>query len=274
MSTQETMDQLDDHDNQPDAPKQPEVDTQVDQPENQTPEGEEVAERPEKKTTVQRRIDELTRARHEAERQAAYYRGLAERGGNPSAPAEKPVTAPEKPDPSQYSDYGQYMEELADWKAEQKVSKAFSEREQQQQERTQQELRTQSFATYQERAQAFAADTPDFADVISAAEDVPMTDSMQELIVSSEKGPQIAYHMAMNPDVAHRIAQMTPLMAAREFGRLEAQLSVPKTEATPPPPVKPSSAPKPITPTRGTGGQFTKDPAQMSDAEWFASNRK
>lgn len=264
MST-ENMDQLDEQVETPQEPAQ-----EVEQPEQpeQPQEPEQPEQEPEHKPgkNLQRRIDKLTRERYDAQREAAYWRGLAE-GKQPPAPKED--AAIERPDPSQFTDQAQYFEALADWKADQKVRQALSEREKQEQQQSKQHQQAEAIATYQKRAQEFSQESPDFLDVIESADDVPMSDAMQELILGSEEGPRIAYYLAQNPDTAYRLSQMQPIQAAREFGRIEAQVT-----AKPAPAPKPSSAPKPITPTRGSGGQFTKDPDQMSDAEWYAFQRK
>lgn len=244
-----------------------EQEQQQGQTEGDKPEGvEQQADKSEqpKKGGVQKRIDELTRKAHEAEREAAFWREQAAKSQAPSTDAAKPAR-------DSFDSDADYFEALADWKAEQKVSEF---RKQQQAEALNKAEQTQTatrFELYQERVAASLEAIPDYAEVVGAS-DVPAAPHVLESILDSDSGPQLAYHLAKHPDVAQRLNELTPVQAAREIGRLEAQLAQPKTET--PTPKRTTSAPPPITPVRGSNGQFSKAPEQMSDAEWYASQRK
>ena len=87
------------------------------------------------------------------------------------------------------------------------------------------------------------------------------TPIVTELVLTSgEKAPLIAYHIAQNPKLAARINAMSPIEAAREIGRIEGKVSLPKpktaTSATPPLSAVKGSA----SPPRGLG-------TSMSDYE-------
>lgn len=73
---------------------------------------------------------------------------------------------------------------------------------------------------------------------------------MAEFISESEHGADVAYHLGKNPMKAAQIAQMSPIKAARELTRLEAELSAK-------PVVKTSSAPAPIDPVGNRGSVQT-----------------
>lgn len=245
-----------------------EQEQQQGQTEGEKPEGAEQqqadkSEQP-KKGGVQKRIDELTRKAHEAEREAAFWREQAAKSQAPSTDATKPAR-------DDFATDDDYFEALADWKAEQKVGEF---RKQQQAEALNKAEQTQTatrFELYQERVAASLEAIPDYAEVVGAS-DVPAAPHVLESILDSDSGPQLAYHLAKNPELAEQLNAMTPVQAAREIGRLEAQLAHPKTETTPP--KRTTNAPAPITPVRGSNGQFTKSAEQMSDAEWYASQRK
>lgn len=216
----------------------------------------------EKRPGVQSRIDELTRARYEAEREAKFWREQAAKSPPPSTDAPKPTKA-------DYPDDEAYFEALADFKAEQKVQQ-FSQQTQAERAQEAQARQTASqFDLYQERVQQ--ADLPDYAEVVGQS-DVPAAPHVLESILDSDVGPQLAYHLAKHPDVAERLNAMTPVQAAREIGRLEAAVTGPATQPTPPA-KRTTSAPAPINPVRGGNGQFTKPVEAMSDAEWYAANR-
>ena len=238
------------------------------QAEGEKPEGsEQQAEKSEqpKKGGTQKRIDELTRQKHESAREAAYWREVATKSQAPSQ------DTPQKPARDSFTKDDDFFEALADWKAEQKLSEY---RKQQQAESLNKAEQTQTatrFELYQERVSTALDAMPDYEEVVGAS-DVPAAPHVLESILDSEQGPQLAYHLAKNPDVAERLNAMTPVQAAREIGRLEAQLEKPKADT--PPPKRTTSAPPPINPVRGSNGQFTKSPDQMSDAEWYASQSK
>ena len=269
MSVQETMDSI-----TPAAPtEQPkdqappsagfDVSEAKAAPEGDKPEEKEPP-KSEKRPGVQSRIDELTRARYEAEREAKFWREQAAKSPPPSTDAPKPTRA-------DFADDDAYFEALADFKAEQKVQQ-FSQQTQAERAQEAQARQTASqFDLYQERVQQ--AGLPDYAEVVGQS-DVPAAPHVLESILDSDVGPQLAYHLAKHPDVAERLNAMTPVQAAREIGRLEAAVASPSATQPTPPAKRTTTAPAPINPVRGGNGQFVKPPEAMSDAEWYAAQRK
>ena len=273
MSVQ-TMDPI----NQPAPAEQPGTAEQsaapVQQPQDQAkdpkPEGgqepaEKQPEQPAKKGGAQKRIDELTRDKHEALREAQFWREQAakQQSAQSSQDAKKPARA-------DFADDEGYFEALAEFKADQKVA---AYREQSQAERANEaESRHNAtrFELYQQRVSDSAEAMPDYHEVVGKS-DVPAAPHVLESIIESDSGPQLAYHLAKNPDVAERLNDMTPLQAAREIGRLEAQLAQPKVET--PPQKRTTNEPAPINPVRGGNGQFVKPAEQQTDAEWYASRK-
>ena len=217
-----------------------------------------------RKGGAQKRIDELTRARHEADRRALFWEEQARQ--NQSAASKD---AP-KPARSEFADESDFLEALTDWKTDQKLT---AHKQQTTAERQQEAEASQSaarFDLYQQRVNDSAEAMPDYHEVVGQS-DVPAAPHVLESIIESDSGPALAYHLAKNPDVAERLNDMTPLQAAREIGRIEAQLAQPKAET--PPQKRTTNAPAPINPVRGGNGQFAKSAEQQSDAEWYAANR-
>lgn len=102
---------------------------------------------------------------------------------------------------------------------------------------------------FRERTADAAKAIPDFKTVLASAADIPVAPFVGELILESEKGPLLQYHLAKNPADLERLNGLSPLAAAKEIGRLEARLSLAKpntaTRASPPvPALKGSSAPR------------------------------
>ena len=201
------------------------------------------------KNATQARIDELTRQKHEAAREAAYWRGLAETRAAKETTQEKPAG---KPSADQFEDHSEYVEALTDWKLEQKLAERDA--------RTQEQAKA---TTWQERANAAKAEMPDF-DEVMASSSAPMSAAMAEAIKESDIGPKVAYHLAQNPDVAARLANLSPTSAAREIGKLEATLSAAKAPAPAP---RVTTAPRPATPI-GSGRSAEGDPSKMSMADY------
>jgi hypothetical protein len=219
------------------------------------------------KNPVQPRIDELTRKVRENEREAAYWRARAE------AAAAPPKEAPKKPTPDQFDDYGAYVEALTEYKADEKVNTALDAREKAATEKKQAETRV---TTWNERVIEARKSIPDY-DTVMAASEVPIAEHVLDELRDSELGPQLAYHLDKNPDVAEKLNTMNPRQAAREIGRLEAKLMStvsaspdPKVddpkEEPPAPKVKTTNAPPPVKPVgqgRSTAVDLSK--ASMDD---------
>ena len=97
---------------------------------------------------------------------------------------------------------------------------------------------------------------------------------MAETIQYSDIGPDLAYWLGSNPKEADRIARLSPIMQAREIGKIEANIT------SNPPAKKTSSAPAPIAPVSarasGAPAYDTTDPRSvksMSTSEWIEAER-
>lgn len=210
---------------------------------------------------VQQRFDELTKWGHASEREAAYWKAIAT-----AKPTQQEVSA-QKPTRDAFQSDEEFIEAVADWKAEQRIQEAFSKREEAERQRREVEETQRRQMTYAERAEAAVKEIPDFYEVVSAS-DIPVSDAVREVLIESDKGPELAYHLAKNPDVAEHLNTLSPLAAARELGRIEATLSKPAVQ---PKPV--TKAPAPIKPI-GQGQAATKAPTEMSMDEYKAMRAK
>jgi hypothetical protein len=125
---------------------------------------------------------------------------------------------------------------------------------------------------FESRLEAFKAKTPDLA-VVLGNPDLPRLDTeAAKLVVASDIGPQILYHLGKNPEKAVRIARRSPAQQAAAIGRLEAELSA---TAASPTQKKPNitKAPAPPTPTPA-GGAARIDPMAMSMADFVKHERE
>jgi hypothetical protein len=99
------------------------------------------------------------------------------------------------------------------------------------------EQRSEAFI---EKAEKASERYPDFNAVVSNP-NLPINDGMAEFIADSDLGPDIAYFLGKNPSKAAQIAELSPIKAARELSRLEAEIAAK-------PKAQPSKAPEPINP--------------------------
>lgn len=216
-------------------------------------------DKPKKKGGFQRRIDKLNARYTTAQQEIEHWKKLALKDAGDSkvdSVETKSVDAHGKPNPDSYDTHAEYVEALTDWKIEQreKVGKEASQREKQQAE--QNEIKKAHF----EREQSFSKKTPDYADVIKEFVEInpPVSLTFENLLYSSDNGPQILYELAQNMDEFNRINSLSPIAVAKEFGKLEAKISSkpsePKQEIK-----KTTSAPKPIEPVgKSSSGSIRK----------------
>lgn len=228
------------------------------------------------RSPLQPRIDELTRQKHEAKREADYWRQRAEAAAKPPEPPKV------KPTPDKFDNYGEYVEELSKWNAKEVFEEATKERDTRSAAEKQASERASNWV---KNVDSLKAELPDYHDVMATSE-VPVTDVVKDLLLDSELGPRIAYHLTKNPDAAEKLNAMTEREAAREIGRLEIRLaaSAPtpasddtatETEATPaaptPPVRKTTSAPAPATPV--SSGRSTTPPLSKMSMDDYVKAR-
>jgi hypothetical protein len=200
---------------------------------------------------VQKRIDELTRARREAERQVEYWRGVATQTA-PAIGTDKPVKA-------DYADDDAYIEAVAEWTAVQAVTKV-------QQAQAAQAETGARMAAWEAREAETKAAIPDYDEVVSGST-APVKQHVVDVLMESESGPALVYHLAKNADVVERLNGLSPARAAIELGRLEATLTAPAVK-------QPSNAPAPITPITSQSSGRNIDLAKASMEEYIAERRR
>jgi chromosome segregation ATPase len=230
---------------------------------------------------IERRFSELTKQREEARREAERIRAekdalearLREYEAKQAPARQEPQNdAPKaddgKPTPDQYTDAFEYAEALAQWSAEQ----ALRARDKVEQERKAAEQRNQTVKAWEKRVEAFRKNIDDYDEVV-ASSTVAVSDQVRDAILDSDVGPQLAYYLAKNPDVAEDLRSRSVISALREIGKLEAKLSAESVVEKPV--AKPSRAPAPINPIRATrpvesfvdgDGEFNGTYAQYKEA--------
>ncbi len=217
---------------------------------------------PPRKKTAKERIDEITRARREAEREREYWKGVAlEKQQVEERPPEPSVTQPQlppRPTLDQFETTVAYEDALFEWRDKVQAIK-FAETH----ARTAQEEALRNFS---QRAKKLRKEHEDFDEVIESPVFSP---TMRMVLLNSESGPTIAYHLGLpeNRDTAERIRFLPPDMQIYEIGKLETKILLAQQTRKVP------SAPSPIKPVGMIGGTEV-DPSKMTIEEWMAWDKQ
>jgi len=175
--------------------------------------------------------------------------------------ARQPVAPP--PAPDDFENAQAYAEALAEQKAQEMLAQREAAKQQ-----------AALLDAYHDREEDARAKYDDFEQV-AYNPNLPVTDYMAQAIQASDIGPEVIYHLGSNPKEAQRIANLPPILQAKEIGRIEAKL------AADPPAKRTSTAPAPIAPVapRSSGAPTydTTDPRSMksmSTSEWIEADRQ
>lgn len=200
-----------------------------------------------KPSGAEERIRKLVAKQREAEREAAYWKGVAE--GKQPKPSEdvKPKVQPSgKPTIDQYDNYDDYIDALTDWKVDQKLTTTQAKTEEE-----------KAKATYQEKKQALedalteaSEEDPDILEYYHDTT-LPLSPVMAEVFLNADPALQVKYikWAGENRKEAARISKMSPIAAIKELGKIEDRLLNPtKVE-----PKKVSQAPEPISTVKPKG---------------------
>ncbi len=223
--------------------------------------GDAPAQQSRRKPGVHQRIDELTKARYDAERERDHWREQAMRQSQPPEP-QAPAAAQASDEPTLEScdfDQVEFQRKWYSWRRneDKKVETA--------------QARVKAFT---EKESAFRAAHPDY-DAVARNPALPITQQVAEIILETDDPPAIAYYLGQNPSEAAAIAQMTPHQIGRAIGRIEAKLSAPPTASDVPRQPEPKTvtrAPPPVTTLSGAP-TIKKDIDSMSMAEYDAHRR-
>ena len=206
------------------------------------------------KTFTQEELDAIVGKRL-AREQRKWEREQAQKAKSQPVPTE-PLKADD------FADTQTYADALAERKAQELLAKRDAEAE-----------RQATLDAYHDREEEARNKYDDFEQVAYNPK-LPVTETMAQTIQASDNGPDVIYYLGSNPKEAERIARLSPLLQAREIGKIEAKL------ASSPPAKKTSTAPAPISPvtarTSGAPAFDTTDPRSiksMSTSEWIEAER-
>ena len=206
------------------------------------------------KTFTQEELDAIVGKRL-AREQRKWEREQAQKAKSQPVPSE-PLKADD------FADAPSYAEALAERKAQELLAKRDAEAE-----------RQATLDAYHDREEEARNKYDDFEQVAYNPK-LPVTETMAQTIQATDNGPDVIYYLGSNPKEAERIARLSPLLQAREIGKIEANLG------SNPPAKKTSTAPAPIAPvtarTSGAPAYDTTDPRSiksMSTSEWIEADR-
>lgn len=208
---------------------------------------------------VQKRITKLER-KMERQRIESETRSkvLSEVQQQQYQPSEKPVS-------DNFATYDEYLEALADFKAEQKIVEIDEKRRQAEidnQHKSEIERQTERRHALLDEGESKYVD---FEEVVSASK-LQIAEPAYLAILESDISSDLVYHLAKDTAEADRISKLSPYAQAKEIGKIEDRLLAKK-------PVIKSNAPPPISPVNGSK-DFTKSLDDMSVAEYEAEARK
>ena len=222
---------------------------------------------------LEKRFSELTKARKQAEENAAKSQAekealearLREYEGRSTQPKQvDPIGVEPKAD--QFDDAFEYAKALAEWSTE----KALYERDKQDADRRLDEERSKVLKAWNEKIEKAKVELPDFDEMI-ASSTVQVSDAVRDAILESDTGAEILYHLASEEEYAQKLSAMPTAKALKEIGKLEARFERKEApvEAKPKAVARQSKAPSPISPIRGTGSAM--DNPIGSDGEFHGS---
>lgn len=228
-------------------------------------EGEETDEPKKQKRGFAKRIERFNQKLSAKEAEIEYWKQVALKGAPQEQQSTAGIAVPGgKPKFSDFNDIETYAEALTDWKLQHSLSQV-----------QQQTAAMQTAKTYEARLDQFKQTAKDFDDVMTEFVEDYGNINVPEVIqvaYESEVGPQLAYHLAKNPNEFERIAKLPPHRRLLELGKLEDKISAQSQKSAPVRETKKiSEAPKPVQPVRGTGKVDSLDLSDpnISYSEWL-----
>jgi hypothetical protein len=213
-----------------------------------------------------RRIDELTRDKHEARRHAERMEKMLEQLTAQQRAPEPVAQGIQPPDPNDFAG-GQYDPRYIQAQLEYTRVSAIDEAKRavaaEYEQRAQYERQAQAQAKLEATEAATRAKFADYDAVIEGITSDPrlaQNPTIRQALLGLDNGPEIAYTLGKNLDVAYEIANMNPIQAGMRLAEIINRA-----------PRKTSNAPTPIRPLGTTGANPAKTLYEMSPAEFIAA---
>lgn len=226
-------------------------------------------------------------------REAEKLRREVERLKEQLAPAPKAEES-KKPNKADFKSEDDYIEAVADWRADVKIKEKEAKDHARALQERQQEIVNQATARIDAAMESGPAD---FKEVLENSNDMDIPLDVAGYMQESEMFAELAYHLGTNPDVLENLAKLSPARQLVAIGKIESTLKpfseksgkvevktgeTPeskdgKQETAPSTNAKPASKarPEPIKPIEtGSSSQVEKDPSELSYEETFSRFQK
>lgn len=130
----------------------------------------------------------------------------------------------------------------------------------------------EALKSYSKRAAEYAKTVENYDEVAGSS---PISDDVAKIVMRMQDGPEVAFYLGNNHDIASAISDLPRELAALELGRIAARLDYERKKALEKPV---SKAPEPPPKIDGSDpGNVEKDPSKMTDkqfSKWFREIRK
>lgn len=167
-------------------------------------------------TRKQRAIEKATKDLRDQLKQAN-DRIAALEGKKPQGESEV-VKAPEPPKRDKFKTDAEFEEAMFDYRYQlRRAKEAATEAQNAIQARLK-----ENFENYQSAVADFKEEHDDWDEVVNSK--IPIHESTYLAVLELENGPAVTYYLGKHPDYARRLAEMSPLSAAMEVGRLATRL--------------------------------------------------
>jgi len=220
------------------------------------------ANEPVEKNGVQERINKITADKHEERRQREAETKRADdlQKQLDEYQANKPTLTKPTLEDHEYDEDAFSKADVA-FQVQEQVAAEIANQKAQQKQSDQKAKMQDSLDTFNERATALGKD--DFDAKRDAIPNLPA--GVADAIMGLENGAEMVYHLGTHLDKADALANMTPMAAMMELGKLSSSMSNK-------PEIKTSAAPDPITPLSSGGSTLEVNEEDMSMDEWMAKN--
>ncbi len=165
-----------------------------------------------------------------------------------------------KPTPDKYPDYNEYLEALADYKADAKVKAALEERDKQAREKEQRKVLDTKRESFDKQKEELKKTTPDLDEVLEAYDDVDISPSLGAAILDSDMPVQVAYEIGKDAEEFKRLndPKLGIIAINKAIARIEARLEKKEVKGAAvttkaPPPIKP------VTKSSSTSSGYSED---------------
>lgn len=238
----------------------PEVETEAELP----VEPEEAVDK--KDPWYKKRIDELTRDKHDARRHAERLEKMLEQMASQQRAPEASTPSIQPPNPEDFAGgqydprYIQAQLEYTRVSAIEEARKAVAAEYEQRSQMERQQMAQAKLEASEAATRAKFADYDAVIEGITSDPRLAQNPTIRQALLGLDNGPEIAYTLGKNLDVAYEIANMNPIQAGMRLAEIINRA-----------PRKVSNAPTPIKPLGTTGANPAKTLYEMSPAEFIAA---